>query len=77
MCMTFKNINKACPNDAYPLVNATLLHETRRFIDVYSGYSHISMHPDYEAQTKFCADNYNLCYNATSVGLVNARATYQ
>ncbi|KAI5348602.1 hypothetical protein L3X38_001489 [Prunus dulcis] len=51
MCQDCTNLNKACPNDSFPLpridqlVDATAGHELLSFMDAYSGYNQIFMHP--------------------------------
>ncbi|CAL2246070.1 unnamed protein product [Prunus armeniaca] len=45
MCQDYTNLNKACPNDSFPLpridqlVDATAGHELLSFMDAYSGYN--------------------------------------
>ena len=52
MCTDFTDLNKACPKDAYPLPNIDVLVdgvsgcELLSFMDAYSGYNQIRMHPD-------------------------------
>jgi len=41
MCVDYIDLNKACPKDFYPLVDHTILS----FLDAYSGYNQIQMHP--------------------------------
>lgn len=49
MCVDFKNLNKACLKDSFPLprinqlVDATVGHELLSMIDAYSGYNQITM----------------------------------
>ena len=51
MCVDFKDLNKACPKDSYPLpsiddlVDNTAGHEVYSFLDAYSGYNQIRMNP--------------------------------
>ena len=50
MCVDYKDLNKACPKDSYPLPNIDRLvdgaagHKILSFLDAYSGYNQISMH---------------------------------
>ena len=50
-CVDFTDLNKACPKDCFPLpridqlVDATAGHEVLSFMDAYSGYNQITMHP--------------------------------
>jgi len=58
-CIDFTNLNEACPKDSYPLlridqlVDATAGHELLSFMDAYSGYNQIKMHPLDEDKTVF------------------------
>ena len=51
MCVDFTNLNKACPKDSYPLpsiyalVDSALSCRMLSFLDAFSGYNQIKMHP--------------------------------
>jgi hypothetical protein len=51
MCVDFINLNKACPKDSFPLpwidmlVDSTVGHGFLSFMDAFSGYNQIRMHP--------------------------------
>nr|KYP59710.1 Retrovirus-related Pol polyprotein from transposon 17.6 [Cajanus cajan] len=83
MCTDFTNLNKACPKDSYPLPNIDCLvdnasrYELLSFMDAYSGYNQIMMHPADEDKTAFIADQATYCYKVMPFGLKNAGATYQ
>ncbi|CAL9031199.1 unnamed protein product [Prunus brigantina] len=83
MCQDYTNLNKACPKDSFPLpridqlVDATAGHELLSFMDAYSGYNQIFMHPADREHTAFITDRGLYCYNVMPFGLKNARATYQ
>nr|KYP72951.1 Retrovirus-related Pol polyprotein from transposon 412 family [Cajanus cajan] len=83
MCTDYTDLNKACPKDAYPLpcidrlVDGTSRQSIFSFLDAYSGYNQIKMHPDDEEKTTFITENANFCYKVMLFGLKNARATYQ
>ncbi|XP_020229044.1 uncharacterized protein LOC109810075 [Cajanus cajan] len=83
MCTDFTDLNKACPKDSYPLPNIDCLvdgasgYELLSFMDAYSGYNQIRMHPADEDKTAFIADQANFCYRVMPFGLKNAGATYQ
>nr|KYP44308.1 Transposon Ty3-G Gag-Pol polyprotein [Cajanus cajan] len=83
MCTDYTNLNKACPKDAYPLPNIDRLvdgasgHRILTFLDAYSGYNQIPMHPRDEEKTAFITDSANYCYQVMPFGLKNAGATYQ
>nr|KYP55944.1 Transposon Ty3-I Gag-Pol polyprotein [Cajanus cajan] len=83
MCTDFTDLNKACPKDSYPLPNIDCLvdgasgYELLSFMDAYSGYNQIRMHPADEDKTAFIADQANFCYRVMSFGLKNTGETYQ
>ncbi|XP_024014700.1 uncharacterized protein LOC112088542 [Eutrema salsugineum] len=62
VCVDFTNLNKACPKDCFPLpridqvVEATVGNELLSFIDAFSGYNQIFMHPDDKEKTAFITD---------------------
>lgn len=59
------------------LVDATAGHELLSFMDAYSGYSQILMHPDDQEKTTFMTNLGIFCYKVMPFGLKNAGATYQ
>ncbi|CAL9026207.1 unnamed protein product, partial [Prunus brigantina] len=83
MCQDYTNLNKACPKDSFSLpridqlVDATAGHELLSFMDAYSGYNQIFMHPTDREHTAFITDRGLYCYNVMPFGLKNAGATYQ
>ncbi|GAU40547.1 hypothetical protein TSUD_367500 [Trifolium subterraneum] len=83
MCVDFTDLNKACPKDPYPLPNIDRLidgasgYKTLSFMDVYSGYNQIKMHPMDAQHTTFMSNTCNYFYNVMPFGLKNAGATYQ
>ena len=83
LCIDFTDINKACPKDSFPLprmdliVDATAGHELLSFMDAFSGYNQISMHPGDQEKTSFVTAQGTYCYRVMPFGLKNAGATYQ
>ncbi|KAK0593489.1 hypothetical protein LWI29_037564 [Acer saccharum] len=83
VCIDFTDLNKACPKDSFPLphidmlVDATAGHELLSFMDAYSGYNQILMHPDDQEKTTFVTERGIFCYKVMPFGLKNAGATYQ
>ncbi|XP_015955674.1 uncharacterized protein LOC107480066 [Arachis duranensis] len=83
MCVDFTDLNKACPKDAYPLpcidnlVDNSCGFGSLSFMDAYSGYNQILMHPSDQEKTAFITEYGNHCYNVMPFGLKNAGATYQ
>lgn len=59
------------------MVNATAGHEMLSFMDAYSGYNQIPMHPSDEEHTSFITDRGFYCYKVMPFRLKNAGATYQ
>ncbi|RDX75239.1 hypothetical protein CR513_44905, partial [Mucuna pruriens] len=83
MCTDYIDLNKACPNDPYPLPNIDRLVDSASsckllsFMDAYSRYNQIRMHPHDEAKTTFIRDTGTFYYKVMSFSLKNAVATYQ
>ncbi|CAA0816892.1 Unknown protein, partial [Striga hermonthica] len=83
MCIDFSDLNQACPKDSYPIphidymVDATSGHQLMSFLDAYSGYNQIPMHPDDAEHTSFYSARGLYCYVMMTFGLKNAGATYQ
>ncbi|KAI5349842.1 hypothetical protein L3X38_002733 [Prunus dulcis] len=78
MCQDYTDLNKACPKDSFPLprinqlVDATAGHELLSFMDAYSGYNQIFMHPPDSEHTAFITNKGLYCYNVMPFGLKNA-----
>jgi len=72
-----------CPKDSYPLPSIDQLvdnasgYDLLSFMDAYSGYNQIRMHPEDEEKLAFMTDRANHCYRVMAFGLRNARATFQ
>ncbi|XP_022007659.1 uncharacterized protein LOC110906908 [Helianthus annuus] len=83
MCIDFKDLNKACPKDAYPLpemdfkVDSLVPYRYKCFLDAYKGYHQIKMSKEDEEKTAFHTDVGIFCYTKMPFGLRNAGATYQ
>ncbi|KAF8081582.1 hypothetical protein N665_0877s0001 [Sinapis alba] len=83
VCIDFTDLNKACPEDSFPLphidhmVESTSGNELLSFMDAFSGYNQIMMHPDDPEKTSFITDRGTYCYRVMPFGLKNAGATYQ
>ena len=82
MCVDFTNLNKACPKDSYPLPSIDGLVDSASgkmlsFLDAFSGYNQIKMHPRDECKTTFMTETCCYCYKVMPFGLKNAGATYQ
>jgi hypothetical protein len=83
MCVDFTDLNKACPNDSFPLpridllVDSTFGHELLTFTDAFSGYNQIYMEEADQEKIAFITDRGLYCYKMMPFGLKNVGATYQ
>ena len=83
ICVDFTNLDKACPKASYPLPSIDALVDSASgskmlsFLDAFSGYNQIKMHPRDESKTTFMTETCSYCYKVMWFGLKNAGATYQ
>nr|GEZ82482.1 reverse transcriptase domain-containing protein [Tanacetum cinerariifolium] len=83
MCVDFTNLNKACPQDCYPLLEIDWKVESlcgypfKCFLDAYKGYYRIQLAELDEEKTAFHTGQGVYCYTKMPFGLRNAGATYQ
>nr|GFA08826.1 reverse transcriptase domain-containing protein [Tanacetum cinerariifolium] len=83
MCVDFTNLNKAYPQDCYPLpeidwkVESLCEYPFKCFLDAYKGYHQIKMATADEEKTTFHTGQGVYCYTKMPFGLKNAGATYQ
>ena len=62
MCVDFTDLNKACSKDSYPLPSIDALVDSASgckvlsFLDAFSGYNQIKMHPRDESKTAFMTE---------------------
>ena len=81
--MDYTDLNDACPKDNFPLsridqiVDASEGHGMLSFMDAFSGYHQIPMHPPDAEKTSFITPHGLYCYNVMPFGLKNVEATYQ
>ena len=81
--MDYPDLNDECPKDSFPLpyidqiVDASARHNMLSFLDAFSGYHQIPMHPPDAEKTSFITPHGLYCYNVMPFGLKNAGATYQ
>ena len=67
VCVDFTDFNKACPKYSFPLhhidriVEATAGNELLSFMDAFSGYNQIMMHPDDREKIAFITDRGTYC----------------
>ena len=80
MCMDFKDLNKACPKDDFPLPHIDVLVENiagsslMSFMDGFLGYNQIKMAPRDMTNTTFTIECGIYCYTIVPFGLKNAGA---
>ncbi|GKD37977.1 reverse transcriptase domain-containing protein [Tanacetum coccineum] len=83
MCVDFTDLNKACPQDCYPLpeidwkVESLCGYPFKCFLDAYKGYHQIQMAESDEEKTTFHTNQGVYCYTKMPFPLKNADATYQ
>ena len=83
MCMDFRDLNKVCPKDDFPLLHIDVLVDNTAssvlmsFMDGFLGYNQIKMAPREMTKTTFTTKSGIYCYTMMSFGLKNAGATYQ
>jgi Reverse transcriptase (RNA-dependent DNA polymerase) len=83
ICVDFRDLNKACPKDDFPLpvtkiiIDHTSSYEVFSFMDGYAGYNQIKMASEDEKHTAFRTPIGIYCYKVMPFGLKNAGATYQ
>ena len=81
--MDYTNLNDACPKDNFPLpridliIDASVGHGMLSFLDAFSGYHQIPMHPPDVEKISFITPHGLYCYNVMPFSLKNAGATYQ
>ena len=82
-CVDFRNLNKVCPKDEFPLPNMDMLidsavgHAMFSFMDGFSGYNQIQMSSRDAAKTAFQTPIGNFYYTVMPFDLKNAGAAYQ
>lgn len=83
MCIDFRDLNKACPKDHYPLpridrlVDSTAGCEMLSMMDASQGYHQIALDPSDQDKVSFVTATGTYCYKVMPFSLKNAGATYQ
>ncbi|KAG8472109.1 hypothetical protein CXB51_036537 [Gossypium anomalum] len=83
MCMDYRDLNKAGPKDNFPLPHIDMLVDNTAgyslfsFMDSFSGYNQIKMHPTDIEKSTFITLWGTFCYKVIPFGLKNTGATYQ
>lgn len=81
MCVDFRDIDKVCPKDCYPiplidqLVDVTSVHELISFMDTYYEYNKIRTTINDASQSAFYADSDIYNYAVMPFWFINAGAT--
>jgi hypothetical protein len=83
LCVDFRNLNKCSKKDNYPLPKMEHLLQrisgatVMSFLDGFSGYNQISVHPDDQEKTAFTTPWGTFMYAKMPFGLMNVGATFQ
>ena len=83
ICVDYRDLNKACPKDDFPLphidvlVDSAALAAMYSFVDGFSGYNQILMSEKDKHKTAFITEWGTYCNKVMPFGLKNAGATYQ
>lgn len=81
-CVDFRDLNKVCPNDDFPLPNLDMLidftanHKMFSFMDGFSGYNQIKMDMEDAKKRAFRTLFGNFYFTIMLFRLKNAEATY-
>ena len=82
MCVDFTNLNKACPQDPFPLLCTDHIVDTAAecdllcFLDAFPGYHQIKMVVQDVEKTVFLTPRGVYCYTCMPFGLRNVGATF-
>ena len=77
--MDYTDLNEVCPKNSFPLpridqiVDVSARHGMLLFLDAFSGYHQIPMHPPDAEKTTFITPYGLFFYNVMSFGLKNAQ----
>jgi len=83
MCIDYRKLNKATRKDHFPLpfidemLERLVAHTHYCFLDGYSGFFQILIHPDDQAKTTFTCPFGTFAYRRMPFGLCNAPSTFQ
>jgi hypothetical protein len=83
VCTDFRDLNNACPKDNFPtpfidqIIDDCAGHEALSFMDGFSGYNQIQIHPTDQYKTAFITPWGTFAYHVMPFGLKNADATFQ
>ena len=83
MSVDYTDLNQACPKDSFPLpkidqlIDSIAGNKLLSFMDAFSGYNQIMMHPSDKDKTSFINGQGLYCFKVMPFGLKNIAATYQ
>ena len=83
MCIDYRKLNAATRKDHFPLpfidemLERLANHSFFCYLDGYSGYHQIPIHPDDQSKTTFTCPYGTFAYRRMSFGLCNALASFQ
>jgi hypothetical protein len=83
VCTDFHNLNNACPKDNFPtpfidhIIDDCAGHKALSFMDRFSCYNQIQIHPADQYKTTFITPWGTFAYHFMPFGLKNAGATFQ
>jgi len=83
MCIAYRKLNKATKKDHFPLpfidemLERLSNHSFFYFLDGFSGYHHIPIHPDDQSKITFTCPYETYAYRRMSFGLCNALVSFQ
>ena len=75
VCIDFRDVNRACPKDDFPLPNIDMIvdmtvgYEIYSLMDGFSRYNHIKIAPEDQEKTAFTCAWSNYCLNVLPFGL--------
>jgi hypothetical protein len=83
VCTNFRDLNNACPKDNFPtpfidqIIDDCVGHEALSFMDGFSGYNQIQIHPADQYKTAFITPGGTFAYCVMPFDLKNTGATFQ
>ena len=83
VCVDYRKLNSATKTNPFPIpfcdaiLDAVAGHEMYSFLDGFSGYNQVLMHPDDQAKTTFVTEWGAYASKVMTFGLKNAPATFQ
>jgi hypothetical protein len=83
VCTDFHDLNHTCPKDNFPtpfidqIIDDCVGHEALSFMDGFSSYNQIQIHPADQYKTAFTTPWGTFSYRVMPFGLKNAGATFQ